>query len=358
MYSNVVEPQKRMYETSGLLVNSWYAAGLSASFKADKPQRVEIFEIPLVIWRDADGKVSALLDKCNHRNAPLSEGRIIDKCVVCPYHGWSYNSDGQCVEIPSEGPNPVRIPNKKVEKFPTIEENGLIWVWMGRDKVPDKKPYPMPQKSGEGWSHYYMVTDFDNNVTDLVENFMDVPHTVFVHKGWFRDRKQIRIEAKVERTEDSVLVTYDQSNDSIGFSNWLINPKKLPMKHTDNFYMPNNTQVDYIFGDFERGFIITSTCTPIKPFKTRVYTLITYKFGWLNPIARIGLNAYTRKVINQDVWIMKIHGENIQHLGETDYKSTQCDTMHLYIESLRYWAEANGEKPKPKPMIKNIEFWV
>jgi hypothetical protein len=130
------------------------------------------------------------------------------------------------------------------------------------------------------------------------------------------------------------------------------------MRHTDNFYMPNNTQVDYIYGDWERGFVITSTCTPIKPFKTKVYTLITYKFGWMNFLAGLGLNAYTRKVINQDVWIMKVHGENIQQLKTTDYKSTQCDTMHLYIESLRNWAESNGEKPKPKPIIKNIEFWV
>jgi hypothetical protein len=122
--------------------------------------------------------------------------------------------------------------------------------------------------------------------------------------------------------------------------------------------MPNNTQVDYIFGDWERGFIITSTCTPIKPFLSRVYTLITYKFGWLNPIAGLGLNAYTRKVINQDVWIMKVHGDNVQSLKQTDYKSTQADTMHIYIESLRNWAALNGETPKPKPLISDIEFWV
>jgi phenylpropionate dioxygenase-like ring-hydroxylating dioxygenase large terminal subunit len=347
-----------MYTQSGLLTQSWYAAGLSKSFKKGQAQSLEIFEIPLVVWRKADGTIAALLDKCNHRNAPLSKGRVIDQCIVCPYHGWKYDSTGQCVEIPSEGPHTERIPNKQVETFPVREENGLVWIWMGRSTPPYREPYPMPIKAGEGWHHYYMVTDFENNVTDLVENFMDVPHTVFVHKGWFRDRKQIRIEAKVERTDDSVLVTYDQSNDGIGFSNWLINPKGLPMAHTDNFYMPNNTQVDYIFGDWERGFIITSTCTPIRPFQTRVYTLITYKFGWLNPIARLGLHAYTRQVIQQDVWIMKQHGENIRRFEKTDYKSSQCDLMHVYIESLRTWAATGGTAPPPKPMVKQIEFWV
>ncbi|MBK9016143.1 MAG: hypothetical protein IPM82_19915 [Saprospiraceae bacterium] len=93
-------------------------------------------------------------------------------------------------------------------------------------------------------------------------------------------------------------------------------------------------------------------------FAAQVYTLITYKFGWLTPIARLGLGAYTRKVIDQDVWIMDVHGENIRKFGETDYKSTQSDTMHLYIESLRNHEEANDGTPAPKPIVKEIEFWI
>lgn len=347
-----------MYESSGNLVNYWYAAGLSKEFSTNKPTARTIFEKPLVLWRTQTGQVTAILDRCNHRNAPLSKGQMHNHCLVCPYHGWAYNASGQCVDIPSEGPHLERIPNKKVEQFPVIESGGLVWVWMGTDKTPTKPPFDMPVLKEEGWHSYYMVTKFNNNVTDLVENFMDVPHTVFVHKGWFRDKKQIHVSAKVERTPNSVLVTYDQPNDSIGFSGWLVNPKGLPMMHTDNFYMPNNTRVDYIFGETERGFIICSTCTPIRPFETLVYTLITYKFGWLSPLARLGLGAYTRKVINQDVWIMDLHGENVRKFGDTDYKSTQCDYMHLYIESLRNWEEKPGDSPEPKPIVKDIEFWI
>lgn len=347
-----------MYNNSGTLVDHWYAAGLSGDFKKGKPTAVSIFEVPIVIWRKDNGSIHAVLDRCNHRNAPLSKGRIVNDCIVCPYHGWTYNGEGQCVEIPSEGPHTERIPNKRVPQFPVLEAQGLVWIWMGKEKTPDGAPFPMPVMKEHGWRSYYMVTRFKNNVTDLVENFMDVPHTVFVHKGWFRDRKQICIKAKVKRTMDSVLVSYDQPNDSIGFSGWLVNPKGLPMKHTDNFYMPNNTRVDYIFGDNERGFIITSTCTPISPFETVVYTLISYKFGWLTPLARIALGAYTRKVINQDVWIMDIHGENIKKFEGTDYRSTQCDTMHLYIESLRNYAESGEGTNTPKPIEKEIEFWV
>ena len=349
---------KLMINESGTLKNYWYAASLSQQVKQNKPFSSVILDVPVVIWRNSSGVLSAMLDRCNHRNAPLSEGKIINDCLVCPYHGWEYNEEGQCVKIPSEGPHIERIPNKKVELFPVQEKYDIIWVWMGRDNLPDKEPFEMPLYNSGGWKYYYMETQFENNVTDLVENFMDIPHTVYVHKGWFRDPKQMRIDAVVERTRDSVLVSYDQPNDTIGFFSWLLNPKRLPMKHTDNFYMPNNTRVDYTYGEAERAFIITSTCTPVSAFKTKVFTLITYKFGWINPIAKLFLPMYTRKVINQDVWVMKIHGDNIKRFKSIDYKSTQVDFMHVYIESLRDWAVRGDEELKPQPIKKQIEFWV
>lgn len=343
---------------SGDLKNYWYAAALSIDVKPGIPYPSTIMEVPLVIWRSASNILSVMLDRCNHRNAPLSKGKVVKNCLVCPYHGWEYNSEGACVKIPAEGPQAERIPNKKVETFQASEKDGLIWVWMGRNTSVDKPPFTMPYYNTNGWKNYYMKTSFANGVTNLVENFMDVPHTVYVHKGWFREQQQMCIKAIVERTLDSVLVSYDQPNDAIGFFSWLINPKRLPLKHTDNFYMPNNTRVDYTYGDSVKSFIITSTCTPIRPFETKVFTLITYKFGWLNLIAALFLPSYTRKIINQDVWIMKVHANNLKKFKCTDYKSTQVDFMHVYIESLREAAKNTENKPPPQPILKKIEFWV
>jgi phenylpropionate dioxygenase-like ring-hydroxylating dioxygenase large terminal subunit len=345
----------KMYETSGRLVDNWYAAGLSKQYAKGKPVSVTIFELPLVVWRASTGEIQASEDRCLHRNAPLSKGKVIDDCLICPYHGWGYDTDGVCVDIPSEGPNFKASKRRGLRSYSTLERDGLVWIWMGSGE-PTKDPFSMPLLEDKGWHHYYMTTPFENNVTNLVENFMDVPHTIFVHKGWFRSRKKIKIEASVERQEDAVLVSYEQSHDSIGFSSWLVNPKKLPMKHTDNFYMPNNTRVDYIFGAEERGFIICSTCTPVTPTSSMVYTLISYKFGWLTPLAKLALAAYTRKVIDQDVWIMKEQSTVLQQYGAAHYHSSQCDTMHVYIESLRKAAQL--DEPVLSNKKKQIEFWV
>lgn len=200
---------------------------------------------------------------------------------------------------------------------------------------------------------------FENDVTNLVENFMDVPHTVFVHQGWFRTRKSMQVQVEVERRPDSVHVTYQQQSDSIGVSTLILNPKKLPMVHTDRFFMPNNTRVDYIFGESERGFVITSTCTPISESQTQVYTLISYKLGWFGNIAKLFLPWYTRQVIQQDVDIMKIQRRALRHYENQDFSSTPADTIHLYIESLRQWAKSGGEPTSaPKSITKRLSFWI
>ena len=92
---------------------------------------------------------------------------------------------------------------------------------------------------------------------------MDVPHTAFVHSGWFRKASTAkRAEATVELRGESVHVEYFQPDESIGFTKWLLNPDGKPMTHTDRFFMPNVTRVDYMWGE-SRGFVITSQITPV-----------------------------------------------------------------------------------------------
>ncbi|MDX5298480.1 MAG: aromatic ring-hydroxylating dioxygenase subunit alpha [Gammaproteobacteria bacterium] len=343
-------------ERCGALKDYWYAAALSEAVTGKAPLSVVILETRIVLWRNRDGAVAALRDRCLHRNTFLSPGTVKDDCIRCPYHGWTFDAQGSCVNVPSEGPDGKPYPNRKVEAFPVREQHGLVWVWMGGDVAPDKDPFPMPHYGEKGWNTYYMKTHFNNGVTQLVENFMDVPHTVFVHKGWFRDRKKLRVDSTVERTADSVLVTY-HAQDAIGFTEWVLNPKRLPMKHTDNFYMPNNTRVDYIYGDDERGFVITSTCTPISEYETTVFTLISYKFGLSNHLFKTFLPWYTRQVIQQDVEIMENQGRSLREEGPA-FRSTPADTLHVFIESLREHAQSGAQGSAPKPMSRNVVFWI
>ena len=354
-------PERRdiMRFTSGTLNEHWYVAALSSHVGATRPYAATIMEEPLVLFRDSTGAVTALIDRCLHRNAPLSKGDVFDGRIGCPYHGWTYGADGQLVNVPSEGPDAGVRPNRRVERFPTLEQDGLVWVYMGTpERAEARIPFRFPHATDRAWRSYMMVTAFDGDVTDLVENFMDVPHTAFVHAGWFRKAVNAkRAEATVERTRDAVLVEYFQSEDSIGFSRRLLNPDGRPMTHTDRFFMPNITRVDYMWGE-RRGFVITSQITPVTPNRALVYTAITFRFGAFNALARLLLPAYTRAVINQDVRIMTHQTANLGRFRARRFHGTAADVIHRSIESLRDHAAAGETTPAPEALSTRIQFWM
>ncbi|NUQ19962.1 MAG: aromatic ring-hydroxylating dioxygenase subunit alpha [Gemmatimonadaceae bacterium] len=354
-------PERRdlMRWNVGTLHQSWYVAALSTQVTARKPFASTILEEPIVLFRGKDGRSTALRDRCLHRNAALSEGDVFDGCIGCPYHGWTYDASGACVTVPSEGPGCAPRVARSLERFPVIERDGLVWVWMGDpNDATTKEPFRFPHHGEPGWRTYYMLTWFDGDVTDLVENFMDVPHTAFVHSGWFRKAGTAkRAEATVERTRDAVHVEYFQPDDSIGFTKWLVNPDGAPMTHTDRFFMPNVTRVDYMWGE-RRGFVISSQITPASPTRALVYTAITFRFGVFNPLARVLLPWYTRVVIDQDVRIMANQTANIARFGGRRFHGTEADTIHRAIESLREHARLGGDGPAPEPFVERIAFWM
>lgn len=344
---------------SGTLHENWYVAALSRHVTSRKPHAATIMEEPLVLFRDHSGRASALLDRCLHRNAPLSRGALFDGCIGCPYHGWTYNGQGELVIVPSENQKPEPHPGLAVPRFPTVEQDGLVWVYMGaRDRAGEKQPFRFPHAGERGWKSYTMLTAFDGDVTDLVENFMDVPHTEFVHAGWFRTASNAKpVEVVLERTADAVHVEYRKPDDSIGFANWLLNPDRKPMTHTDRFFMPNVTRVDYMWGD-RRGFVITSQITPMTPTRALVYTAITFRFGVFNGLARLLLPAYTRAVIQQDVRIMALQTENLARFGGRSFHGGTADAIHRAVEALRDFA-AGGERGRaPEPSRERLRFWM
>jgi phenylpropionate dioxygenase-like ring-hydroxylating dioxygenase large terminal subunit len=343
-------------ERDKALINNWYIACLSGELKG-KPLKRIIYDTPLALFRDQTGRAAAVLDRCAHRGAQLSLGFCDKGQLRCPYHGWRYDASGTVTEIPSDQAA-EKLPGQSrhaVKTFRTREQDGVIWVHMGDETA--TTPWRFPNLGKPGWSHYFMVTDFDNEVTNLVENFMDVPHTVFVHSGWFRNRQRTHVPMSIDVGNGEVKVTYHQPDDSIGFSRWLINPRKHRMIHTDHFIFPNLTRVDYSFGD-SSAFIINSQCTPVSTLKTRVYTYIAFKILNYGFLVKPFMQLYTRKVIEQDVEIMKNQGDNLKAFPEMPFRSSEADELHLAIEKIRrYGMEA---RPETFTFQKHCErqFWI
>lgn len=365
----------------GALKDFWYVACLSSELSPARPLRRTILGTPLALFRQEDGSPAALLDRCLHRNTRLSAGTVWKGQLACPYHGWTYDGTGACTLIPSLGPAqhaevlgapahaaarlalaPVDV--GRVERFAAVEEGGLVFVYMGGDSARARRQaFRTPEWGRAGWVVYFMVTRFSNGVTNLVENFMDVPHTVFVHRGWFRDRAQRRVPARVERADGSVLVTYEEGQGSLSGLGRIFNPRGLPVVHTDRFVVPNVTRVDYRWGD--AGFVITSQCTPVGAVDSMVYTAISYRLPFDLPgrlVARAlmpFIRWYTRQVIAQDVGIMTAQRDGLLGApGGGLFQGTEADLPHADIEAYRRWLLAGGAAPPPGDDDRRIGFWI
>ena len=340
------------------IINNWYIACLSHELKKNAPLSRMIYDTPYVLFRDEKGEAVCLVDRCLHRHAYLSKGEVVNGKLQCPYHGWSYNSEGLVVSIPSEGAkNPVQQRHCSTA-LPLDEKDGAIWIYTG-EKAPQKNeaPWRFAHANDPTLHHYFMITPFENEVTNLAENFMDVPHTAFVHRGWFRDSNQVKNTMDVDVQNGQVLVTYKQKDDEFSwFAKFLLNPKNKPMIHTDHFIYPNITKVDYIFGD--NAFVINSQITPVSDLKSIVYTYIGYKVGSLAKFLKPIFRFYTRQVIEQDVRIMKNQGDNLRHFKSTNFRSTEVDEVHKAIERVRHYGRTNDPKLQSFTSHKTVDFYT
>ncbi len=344
-------------ERDGKLVENWYVACVSHELKTGKPLARKIYDENLVLFRDSNGKPACLPDRCLHRAVKLSEGKCESGTLRCPYHGWQYAASGKVLEIPSEGHCPTSR-EIVLKPRPCVEKQGLIWVWMGESAPSTPEPsWDFLHYGDPNWSHYFMITDFDNEVTNLAENFSDVPHTIFVHDKWFRSKAHQNVPIRLDVENGRVLITYEQPSDSIGWTRWIVNPKGEPMFHTDEFVYPNLTRTIYQFGP-EYAFVINSQSTPVSTMKSRVYTYICYRTGpftaLMNPFFRI----YTRVVIEQDVVIMKNQGDNLRAHPPAPFRATDADEIHLAIERLREMGAKGDPNLLSFKKSKEKSFWI
>ena len=328
--------------TSRKLESYWYIAAPSGELR-DRPIRRSVEGDELVLFRDSTGRPQALLDRCAHRGMALSAGRVAGDCVECPYHGWRYDGSGKLRRLPALAEGETLPQPRSMRAYPAVERDGHVWVWTGREP-PDGEPFHFPYCGEPGWTTFFMHTRFEAPVEACLENFLDVPHTIFVHPGLFRGGEAKETRIRITRRGGSAVAEFLDEQELKGWGPRLIAPRADRMEHSDRFLLPAITRVDYAFGD-EYRFIITSQCTARRADVVDVTTAITWRLrlpGWLlKPFLRL----YCRHVILQDVDVLKIQGEQMRRFGKVELH-TRADLLGRHIRTLRRWAADGGDEPE------------
>jgi len=334
----------------------WYALADSRDLRRDTVIGARLLGQSFALFRDEAGKAVAIEDRCLHRAAPLSKGHARNGRLQCAYHGWTYTGAGCVIHVPSEGPNGLNRPMRCAPTFATLEIDDYVYVRLNEAAAEDLPPFRIPHYREPGWAAIRLKNYFGNNVTNCVENFVDIPHTAFVHPRIFRVTRNERFTAQVARRNGSVLAEYRHERANFGIFSWFLNPRRREIRHTDAFHMPNVTSVDYDFGP-RRRFIITSQSIPLADDQTLVFTDLTYNYGAWNKLARPIIRRQAQTIINQDIEILRHQMMTIKQHG-AQFSNTAADVIHVMIETIRDELAAGRDPRRLPDKTHEIEFWV
>jgi vanillate O-demethylase monooxygenase subunit len=134
---------------------------------------------PIVVYRSSAGLV-ALADRCVHRGAPLSKGRLEGDNLRCGYHGLVFNPQGQCTEVPGMDKAPAKA---CVKRYPIAEKNKWVFVWMGDPEKADLKQLPDNYScDSPDWKNVPGYMHYDTNYLLICDNLLDFSHLSYVHE--------------------------------------------------------------------------------------------------------------------------------------------------------------------------------
>ena len=174
-----------------LLLNDWHPVENAHALRPGGIVSTRLLGTDLALWRAADGRPRAWLDRCPHRGTRFSIGSIRNDELVCGYHGWHFAADGHCTEIPAM---PGFVPPRTAcaTTYPVLESHGLVWVCLSSAK---SGPPPFPEAAAPGLRAVVCGPyDVAASGPRIVENFLDMAHFAYVHRGILGDpaRPEVR----------------------------------------------------------------------------------------------------------------------------------------------------------------------
>jgi phenylpropionate dioxygenase-like ring-hydroxylating dioxygenase large terminal subunit len=320
------------------LPDHWFIACMSRELRRGVLPRT-ILGTPMALFRDAQGKPAALLDRCPHRNVPLSLGEVVsDGTLQCAYHGWRFGGDGACRFIPSSTGEPA-AKARRAPSFPTIEQDGYVWVYATPGEMPETRPHRFEFAEAPGYTTVRQVVASSATMYSTLENALDVPHTAFLHRGLFRSKSRgIEITARVRREADRVEAEYIGEPRPPGLVARILSPSGGVVTHFDRFILPSIAQVEYRIGT-ENHLLVDSVMTPVSDFETRIYAAVSFRLRFPGWLVRPFVKPLALRIFQQDAFILAKQTEVIQRFGGEQFASTDIDVLGRHIWRLLKAAE-------------------
>lgn len=255
---------------AGINPDYWYPVGWSEQLRSGKVMPVVIWQQAIAVYRDAEGQLHALEDACPHKGIALHKGEVQGQLLACRYHGWQFNGQGECVQIPYF-PENQKLPCAKARSYPIQEKYGLIWVFPGDPTLArDRTPPEMPEFSQPNWLRVPVTAHFQAHFSICNENAMDVFHG-FLHEqlqGWFDPILQ-----NLKETEQSVQAQYQ-----VSYKGWMAKFLGLSERADQVTTLP--ISVEYRYPHYQSSLQGVSSLylmrLPVSPTESRSFALFFF----------------------------------------------------------------------------------
>lgn len=301
----------------------WYPICRSDHVK-DKPVGLHRLGTDIVVWRDSRGKTHAYDDRCLHRGARLSLGKVMGDALRCAYHGWCYDTSGQCVTIPTSKTAEARLaPRLRLDSFETEERAGLVWAYFPEDKTNAAPALVIPRElEDSAWSGFICEAEWKANWILVLENLADPMHGPFLHgQSLTLGRGALEDDMRTTRNPDGFLVEREGQR-GVNFD-W------------SEFYCRDSmwVRLDIPLPFGPKGILrILCFCTPIDEDRSLVYflryrNLTGLKRVYWRFLYKIFWEKQHLKVIDQDRSILEsqrgAQSRAAEHLSNSDRGVTE-----------------------------------
>lgn len=299
-----------------------------------KPLKVRLAGEDLVIFRGKDGKVGALIDRCPHRSVAFSVGHTCkDGTIECPFHGWRFDTEGNCTHIPFNPLPSEKLRNYSALALPTREAGGLIWVYTGFGEAPELEVPPLlvdhPEQIGAS------VFAWKTHWTRGLENMLDFPHLPFAHRQTIGRpmSRQLRPDLKMEMTMEKTVTGFAVESFLDGRKQEAHIEFRQPNLSILSLFLPRGTVIMHIFA------------VPVDAENTRMFMVRRNSNRFLRPFWKL-LARVNNKILFEDQLV--VESTTPQEVPEPGVeKSVATDAPTLLFRKYYHHALRRSSVPNP-----------
>jgi phenylpropionate dioxygenase-like ring-hydroxylating dioxygenase large terminal subunit len=310
------------------IARGWHPVAALGALRGTRPLAVTLMGQPLVLFK-AGEQVAVLRDRCPHRGAPLSHGRVTDGAIACPYHGWRFDRAGRCLEVPGAS----RCPDASATALPARVAAGLVWTSLAADP-PDFPQLPDAMSDDRLDRFWWRLAPSEAGLLDALENHLDPAHPHFLHPWLVRSPARRRtVAVQVASGPWGAQATYVEERRNAALLSAVMEARRA--RSIGRLWPPTIGEVRL---ESARGAMLSIAVafTPVSAGVTRPWAHFASTRGVLPGwVKRGALKAFHWPILQQDRRMLRLQQRN---RTEETYVTGPLDVLAQAI-----WRHANAE---------------